>query len=45
MGLINILRENLKSVDKPTWMLWGFCIGGITGVVIHAYLTDTLFVK
>jgi hypothetical protein len=45
MKILYLLREKLKSWDKPTWMLWGFFIGGITGIVIHAYLTNTLFVK
>lgn len=31
--------------QRMTVFLWGFFIGGITGIVTHAYLTHTLFAK
>jgi hypothetical protein len=32
-------------MSKDTIFGWGFLLGGIVGIVVHAYITGTLFAK
>jgi gas vesicle protein len=32
-------------MDKADWFILGMLVGGIVGIVIHAYITGTLFVQ
>jgi len=32
-------------MDKEYWFILGMFIGGIIGIVLHAYITGTLFVQ
>jgi hypothetical protein len=32
-------------MDKANWFILGMFIGGITGIIVHAYITGALFVQ
>jgi hypothetical protein len=32
-------------MDKSSWFGIGMFVGGILGIVVHAYITETLFVQ
>jgi hypothetical protein len=34
-----------KQMDRFYVFLWGFFVGGITGIIVHGYTTGTLFAK
>jgi hypothetical protein len=31
-------------MDKVNWFTLGMFVGGVTGIIVHAYITGTLFV-
>ena len=46
MEAITVYKKGgFMKLDKVDWFILGMCVGGIMGIVIHAYITGTLFIQ